>query len=117
MTSYFYFISDQQLHVIELEPAELDKCEDISEVSANTICTQLKDENEKCKGEEFAGTPLMCQAAGEWHLVGVSSWRKPCSAIGQRPRLYDRVSLNSEWAQKTIVTLLKPGDEEEEEID
>lgn len=47
----------------------------------------------------------MCQAAGEWHLVGVSSWRKSCSTIGQRPRLYDRVSLNSEWAQKTIVTL------------
>ena len=55
----------------------------------------------------IAGTPLMCQAAGEWHLVGVSSWRKSCSAIGQRPRLYDRVSLNSEWAQKTIVTLLE----------
>ena len=47
----------------------------------------------------------MCQAAGEWHLVGVSSWRKSCSAIGQRPRLFDRVSLNSEWAQRTILTL------------
>ena len=47
----------------------------------------------------------MCQAAGEWHLVGVSSWRRSCSAIGQRPRLYDRVTLNSEWAQKTILML------------
>ena len=57
------------------------------------------------QAEEFAGAPLMCQAAGEWHLVGVSSWRKSCSAVGQRPRLYDRVSLNSEWAQRTIITL------------
>ena len=57
------------------------------------------------QAEEFAGAPLMCQAAGEWHLVGVSSWRKSCSSVGQRPRLFDRVSLNSEWAQTTIFTL------------
>ena len=46
----------------------------------------------------------MCQAAGEWHLVGISSWRKGCSnvGVGQRPRLYDRVSVNSEWARKTV---------------
>ena len=44
----------------------------------------------------------MCQAAGEWHLVGISSWRKGCSTVGQRPRLYDRVSVNSEWARKTV---------------
>ena len=57
------------------------------------------------QAEEFAGAPLMCQAAGEWHLVGVSSWRKSCSSVGQRPRLFDRVSVNSEWAQTTIFTL------------
>ncbi len=44
------------------------------------------------QGEEFAGSPLMCQAAGQWHLVGVAAWRKGCSASGQRPRLYDKVS-------------------------
>jgi hypothetical protein len=44
----------------------------------------------------------MCQAAGEWHLVGISSWRKGCSNVGPRPRLYDRVSVNSEWARKTV---------------
>ena len=54
------------------------------------------------QGEEVAGAPLMCQAEGEWHLVGVAAWRKGCSSIGQRPRLYDKVSPNSEWAQKTI---------------
>ena len=66
------------------------------------------------QGEEFAGAPLMCQAAGEWHLVGISSWRKGCSTVAQRPRLYDRVSVNSEWARqarKTVEHL------EEEEVD
>ena len=59
------------------------------------------------KGEEVAGAPLICQAAGEWHLVGVSAWRKGCSALSQRPRLYDKVSLNSVWAQKTMETIGK----------
>lgn len=59
------------------------------------------------QGEEFAGSPLMCQAAGEWHLVGISAWRKGCSSIANRPRLYDKVSLNSEWAKKTIQGLEK----------
>lgn len=129
--------SNEQLRIIELEPAELEKCENISEVSANTICTKAKSGHEKCQvsqttnfffkilnhatsyfqAEEFAGAPLMCQAAGEWHLVGVSSWRKSCSTIGQRPRLYDRVSLNSEWAQKTILTLESDSDQESNQLD
>lgn len=96
---------NEENHVVELEPEELEKCEDISEVSPNTICTKAKEDNGKCLAEEFAGAPLMCQAAGEWHLVGVSSWRKSCSSVGQRPRLFDRVSVNSEWAQTTIFTL------------
>ncbi len=55
------------------------------------------------QGEELAGAPLMCQAAGEWHLVGVSAWRKGCSgAARQRPRLYDRVSVAARWAHKTM---------------
>ena len=44
----------------------------------------------------------MCQAAGEWHLVGVSAWRRGCSSNAQRPRLFDKVSPNSDWARKTI---------------
>ena len=43
------------------------------------------------QGEEVAGAPLMCQVGAEWHLVGVSAWRKSCSSIAQRPRLYDKV--------------------------
>lgn len=40
---------DEQLRIIELEPAELEKCENISEVSANTICTKAKSGHEKCQ--------------------------------------------------------------------
>ena len=69
------------------------------------------------QAEEFAGAPLMCQAAGEWHLVGVSSWRKSCSSVGQRPRLFDRVSLNSEWAQSTIFTLEANSDNQDNSIE
>ena len=54
------------------------------------------------QSEEVAGAPLMCQAAGEWHLVGVAAWRKGCSVIAQRPRLYDKVSPNSVWARNTM---------------
>jgi secreted trypsin-like serine protease len=78
---------DQQLHVVHLEPAPREKCEEVSEVSPHTICTQEKSERSECNGEEVAGAPLMCQAEGEWHLVGVAAWRKGCSSIGQRPRL------------------------------
>ena len=34
--------SDQQLHVVHLEPAPREKCEEESEVSPHTICTQEK---------------------------------------------------------------------------
>ena len=34
--------------MVELEPEELEKCEDISEVSPNTICTKAKEDNGKC---------------------------------------------------------------------
>lgn len=57
------------------------------------------------QGEEFAGAPLMCQADGVWHLVGVSAWRKGCAKLGQRPRIYDKVAANSGWARKTMTEL------------
>ncbi|TRY68657.1 hypothetical protein TCAL_02473 [Tigriopus californicus] len=98
----------EQLHLVYLEPAELGKCAEDSEVPANSICTQETTESSTCYGEEFAGAPLMCQAAGEWHLVGVSAWRKGCSSIAQRPRLFDKVSLSSDWAQKTMDLMQRP---------
>lgn len=104
---------DQQMHVVHLEPAPREKCEEVSEVSPHTICTQEKAADSEtgvgeCVGEEVAGAPLMCQAAGEWHLVGVSAWRRGCSVVGRRPRLYDKVSVNSDWAQKTVKQLKSP---------
>ena len=46
----------------------------------------------------------MCQAAGEWQLVGVAAWRRGCSGAAsiRRPRLYDKVAVNSEWAARTM---------------
>jgi len=101
--------------VVYLESAERAKCEKLSEVSANSICAQEKGGTidvsecnvgklklfyflklqknylEKFQGKEYSGSPLMCQSGGEWHLVGISSWSKSCSFVGQRPRIYDRV--------------------------
>ena len=42
------FFSDQQLHVVHLEPAPREKCEEVSEVSPHTICTQEKSERSEC---------------------------------------------------------------------
>ena len=50
---FIHLLTDEQLHVVELEPAELEKCEDISEVSANTICTKAKEDNGKCLVRNF----------------------------------------------------------------
>ena len=56
-------------------------------------------------GEEFAGAPLMCQHLDSWYLAGILAWRKGCSTVGQRPRLYDRVAVTSQWAQKVMLKL------------
>ena len=46
----FYTLhTGQQLHVVGLEPAPREKCEEESEVAANTICTQEKLEGAECK--------------------------------------------------------------------
>ena len=42
------YILDQQLHVVHLEPAPREKCEEVSEVSPHTICTQEKSERSEC---------------------------------------------------------------------
>jgi len=90
-----------QLQVLELDQVDVAQCEDKTEVNVNTICME-EAESEKCKGEVVAGSGLMCQAAGEWHLVGVSAWRKGCGKVGERPRLYEKVSLTSDWAHTVI---------------
>ena len=42
-------VAGQQLHVVGLEPAPREKCEEESEVAANTICTQEKVEGAECR--------------------------------------------------------------------
>ena len=34
--------------------------------------------------------------------MGVSAWRKGCGKVGERPRLYEKVSLTSDWANTVI---------------
>ncbi|XP_040566515.1 uncharacterized protein [Lepeophtheirus salmonis] len=94
---------DKVLHKIDLEPADRKICEDASEVSPNTICTQEKVKNIPCFTEEMAGAPLMCQHEGDWQLVGISALRRGCSKTSKRPRIYDKVSLANEWALKTMM--------------
>jgi len=94
-------IDQGQLQVVQLDMVDKAQCEDKTEVNVNTICME-EAESEKCNGEVVAGSGLMCQAAGEWHLVGVSAWRKGCGKVGERPRLYEKVSLTSDWANTVI---------------
>jgi hypothetical protein len=97
---------NEQLSKVYVEPTNREVCEEVSEVSPNTICTEEKTAHGiPCTGEEFAGAPLMCQVEQEWHLVGILAWRKGCSSVGQRPRLYDRVAVNSDWAHKAMLKL------------
>lgn len=99
-------LDTDELAKVYVNPTNTSVCEEISEVSANTICT--KEDTAPgipCSGEEFAGAPLMCQHMDSWYLAGILAWRKGCSTVGQRPRLYDRVAVTSQWAHKVMLKL------------
>ena len=90
----------EELTEVSVSPTDKQICEEISEVSPNTLCTEEKTApGIPCTGEQFAGAPLMCQKDKKWFLVGILAWRKGCSTVGQRPRLYDRVAVTSDWAR------------------
>lgn len=96
----------EELAKVYVTPTDKSVCEEISEVSPNTICT--KEDTAPgipCSGEEFAGAPLVCRHQDSWYLVGLLAWRKGCSTVGQRPRIYDRVAVTSEWASKVMLKL------------
>lgn len=79
-------LESEQLAKTYVNPTDKEICEEISEVSPNTICT--KEDTAPgipCSGEEFAGAPLMCQHMESWFLVGIGAWRKGCSTVGKRP--------------------------------
>ena len=48
MFFFLLFFLDEQLHVVYLEPAPREKCEEESEVGAGTICTQEKSNVSDC---------------------------------------------------------------------
>ena len=96
----------EELTEVSVTPTDEQICEEISEVSPNTLCTEEKTApGIPCTGEQFAGAPLMCQKDKKWYLVGILAWRKGCSTVGQRPRLYDRVAVTSDWARKVMLKL------------
>ena len=76
----------EELTEVSIMPTDNNICEEISEVSPNTLCTEEKTApGIPCSGEEFAGAPLMCQKNNEqWYLVGILAWRKGCSTVGKK---------------------------------
>ena len=99
-------IQSEELTQVSIRPTDKHVCEEMSEVSANTICTEEDTApGIPCTGEEYAGAPLLCNHMDHWYLAGVLAWRKGCSTVGQRPRLYDRVAVTSDWANKVMLKL------------
>ena len=76
----------EELTEVSIMPTDNNICEEISEVSPNTLCTEEKTApGIPCSGEEFAGAPLMCQRNNnQWFLVGILAWRKGCSTVGKK---------------------------------
>lgn len=93
------------LQRVQLRRSEMEKCENISIASVNSICTEAEFSTDDCNEEEVAGSPMLCLLSDNrrWALTGVSSWRIGCSKPGtERPRLYDKISSNLAWIKSTI---------------
>ncbi|XP_046467018.1 atrial natriuretic peptide-converting enzyme [Neodiprion pinetum] len=93
------------LQRVQLQHSAMPRCENISIVSMNTVCTEAAYSNDDCNEEEVAGSPMLCLLgdARRWALAGVGSWRIACSKAGvERPRLYDQISSNVAWIRSTI---------------
>ncbi|XP_035736419.1 atrial natriuretic peptide-converting enzyme-like isoform X1 [Vespa mandarinia] len=93
------------LQRVQLRHSAMERCENISIASVNSVCTEPAYSVDDCNEEEVAGSPMLClQAGGQtWALTGVGSWRIACSKAGvERPRLYDQISSNIAWIKSTI---------------
>ncbi|XP_034940783.1 atrial natriuretic peptide-converting enzyme [Chelonus insularis] len=93
------------LQRVQLKYSVMDKCENISITSINSICTEAVYSTDDCSEEELAGSPMLCLLSDKkkWALTGVSSWRIACSRNAiERPRLYDKVSSNIAWIKSII---------------
>ncbi|XP_065171253.1 atrial natriuretic peptide-converting enzyme-like [Atheta coriaria] len=94
-----------QLQRVEIKVTVMEKCENISISSVNSLCTETAYGQEDCSEEEFAGSPMHCQVndGTRWSLIGVTNWRIACAKNGmERPRLYDKIVPNIDWIQETI---------------
>ncbi|XP_076678989.1 atrial natriuretic peptide-converting enzyme isoform X1 [Andrena cerasifolii] len=93
------------LQRVQLRHSAMERCENISIASVNTVCTEPAYSTDDCNEEELAGSPMLCLESdgSRWALMGVGSWRIACSKAGiERPRLYDKVSSNIAWIKSTI---------------
>ncbi|KAF5279205.1 hypothetical protein FQR65_LT03452 [Abscondita terminalis] len=94
-----------QLQRIQIKFTGMEKCENISISTVNSVCTDTMYGQNDCNEEEFAGTSVLCTLSGsqKWFLAGVSNWRIACSSTGvDRPRMYDKISSNVDWIQETV---------------
>ncbi|XP_069697867.1 atrial natriuretic peptide-converting enzyme [Periplaneta americana] len=95
----------EQLQRIQIKLNSMQRCENISIPTVNSICTEPAYLKDDCNEEELAGSPMLCLLGDSksWTLVGVSNWRIACSKSGtERPRLYDKITSNIEWIHKTM---------------
>lgn len=94
-----------QLQRVQLKIGDMGACENISIATVNSICTEAVFHKMDCSEEEFAGSSVMCMLPDtrRWALVGVASWRIACAPTGvERPRMYDKISSNTEWIRSVI---------------
>ncbi|XP_025837341.1 atrial natriuretic peptide-converting enzyme, partial [Agrilus planipennis] len=90
-----------QLQRVQIQVANMDKCENVSISTANSLCTGAVYGENDCSEEEYAGSPMLCLlSSARWALVGVTNWRIGCS-MG-RPRMYDKITSNADWIRETI---------------
>ncbi|XP_012282643.1 atrial natriuretic peptide-converting enzyme isoform X2 [Orussus abietinus] len=93
------------LQRVQLRLSSMERCENISIPSLNSVCTETAFSTDDCNEEEVAGSPMLCLLSDgrRWALTGVGSWRIACSKAGaERPRLYDKISSNIAWIESTI---------------
>ncbi|KYM94557.1 Atrial natriuretic peptide-converting enzyme [Cyphomyrmex costatus] len=93
------------LQRVQLKHSAMEKCENISIPSVNSVCTEQAYSTDDCNEEEVAGSSMLCLQADsrKWVLTGIGSWRIACSKDGiERPRLYDKISSHIDWIKATI---------------
>lgn len=94
-----------QLQRVQLKIGDMGACENISIATVNSLCTEAVFHKMDCSEEEYAGSSIVCMLPNtkRWALVGVTSWRIACAPTGvERPRMYDKISSNSEWIRSVI---------------